>query len=147
MKPRELRALAFSALAGILASNDASACAVGVTGLSLGPINPLHGQAVTGAGRITVACDPDTPYTLSLSTGVSGTWERHMAGPASTLLYNIYLDPLHSRVWGDGSLGSEAVGGTGSGESMVHDVYARVPAQPLAPGGHYVDTIVVTVTY
>lgn len=135
-------------LLGIVAYGDASACAVGVSGVSLGPINPLHGQAVTVAGRITVACDTETSYTVGLSTGVSGTWDRHMVGPAgSTLRYNLYLDPLHTRLWGDGSPGSETVKGVASGESMVHDVHARVPAQPLAPGGHYVDTIVVTVSY
>lgn len=136
-------------LAMLLAAcgGDVAACSISVVGAAFGPINPLHDQAATSVGNVTVNCEVDTPYDVALSTGAAGHWARHMTSGEHTLSYNLYRDALHTEVWGDGSGGTFTVAALAAGQPATHYVYGRVPAQPLARAGTYSDVVVVTVTF
>ena len=71
-----------------------------------------------------------------------------MTGGAQALLYNLYIDPAHSRVWGDGTNGSSTVSSTAVATSTAIPVYARAPARQtqLKPGS-YSDILWVSITY
>lgn len=137
-----LALLAAGALPGVSA-----ACTLAVTGVSFGPIDPLANQVTTSVGSVQVECPADTPYLVRLSTGASGSWSRTLSSGADSLAYNLFRDPTHVEVWGDGSGGSLTVSGLGSGSTQLHSVYGRVPAQPQARVGSYSDVVVVTLEF
>ncbi len=124
-----------------------AACTLAANGVAFGPIDPLTDQASTSVGSVQVDCPADTPYVIRLSTGAAGSWNRAMASGGDSLAYNLFRDPTHVEVWGDGSGGSLTVSGLGSGSTQVHSVYGRVPAQPQARVGSYGDVIVVTLEF
>jgi spore coat protein U-like protein len=72
------------------------------------------------------------------------------------LVYNIYTDPGHTSVWGDGSGGSNELNGSvglghGLGNNGTNTVnytsYGRITAGQDVLPGTYMDLLTVTVTY
>jgi spore coat protein U-like protein len=73
---------------------------------------------------------------------------RRLTSGANTLNYSLYTSGTYGTVWGDGTSGTAAVSGTGSGASQTFTVYGRIPSgQTSVPTGVYTDTVSVTVTY
>jgi spore coat protein U-like protein len=70
-----------------------------------------------------------------------------MTSGTHVLTYNLYLDPTHLTIWGDGSSGTGTVSGTGTGANVGTPVYGRIPPGQNASVGSYSDVITVTVTY
>ncbi len=135
---------------GVWASvqNDCSLSAApldfGATGLA------LANQPVDAQTSISVNCGQGVAYTLALDAGTSNgasVTNRRMTrdGGGDLLRYGLYRDAARTQVWGDS--GSDLQNGTGSGSSVSHTVYGRLPAQTLPPAGAYRDTITVTLTF
>jgi len=100
--------------------------------------------------NLTITCTPGTTYTLALDAG-TGTGStiaaRKMAGPGgNTLAYSLYRDTGRTQNWGN-TIGTDTVGGTGTGSGVTHTIYARLPAQTTPPVGAYASTVTVTVAY
>jgi spore coat protein U-like protein len=106
-------------------------------------------NAVSGQTSLTVACTRNTPYSISLDNGQTGTapTARKMKSAAgNTLTYGLYRDTGRSQIWGTAAA-SQGVTGTGSGSSVAVPVYGQVPAQSTPAPGVYTDRIVATIAY
>jgi spore coat protein U-like protein len=125
-----------------------SACTVSASGVIFGNYDTLSNVARVSTGDINVTCDLLTPpYTILLSPG-NGTYaSRAMSGGGTVLQYNLYTDPTHLIVWGDGTGGTSVGAGLATGANQVHTVYGRIPAAQNVPVGTYSDMIIVTVTF
>jgi spore coat protein U-like protein len=122
-----------------------ASCAVNAVGLNFGAYDIFDVQDTSITTDIGVTCDTDTSFEISLSAG-SGTFaSRTLANGARLLSYNLYVDPAHLTIWGDGSPGTATV--SGSGTSRNFTVYGRIPARQNASVGSYSDTITVTITF
>lgn len=92
-----------------------------------------------------ISCDAVVAFTVSLSTGSSGTYsQRRMTSGTAFLGYNLYVSALRTIVWGDGIT-------TGTVSTVDNNVdlpvYGRIPGLQNVPPGAYSDTIIVTVTF
>ena len=74
-----------------------------------------------------------------------------MQAQGSQLLYNIFLDAVHTVPWGNGSAGSVAVSSTVTGGgvtiSRAIPVFAEISARQQAVSGTYSDILVATVSF
>jgi spore coat protein U-like protein len=131
-----------------------STCSATATPLAFGAYTPGAGPLAQNS-TISVKCTKSTPYTISLNKGTTagGTVaQRLMAAPGGTLQYNLYTSATFASVFGDGTLGSVTVPGTGAGLATAHTVTVfgqlldSAFNQATVPGS-YTDTITVTVTY
>jgi spore coat protein U-like protein len=120
-------------------------CALNVVGLSFGAYDIFDTQDTNITTDIGVTCASDTSFEISLSAGTGTFASRTLVNGANLLSYNLYVDPAHLTIWGDGSPGTATV--SGSGTSRNFTVYGRVPARQNASVGSYSDTITVTITF
>lgn len=129
-----------------LAAQAAPECDVVVAFVDFGRLDARDDEAVTG--EVGVLCDAPTSFALALSEGLGSFKGRRMHGPGGARLqYNIYLDPGHRRIWGDGvSAGTAMLTGRNNGRRRtLLPVYPLVPRGQSRPAGSYHDTLVVTV--
>ncbi|MBL7249291.1 spore coat protein U domain-containing protein [Alloalcanivorax marinus] len=128
-----------------LAAAPALACSVTSTGLRFGTIDPLAGQAATATASVNVDCPEAGGYTLTVSPGHGDYAERYLLAGERRLFYNVYADPAHGQVVGDG--GGVSVAVSGDGPATTHTLHGLMPAQPGAVPGVYTDQLVITVSY
>lgn len=128
----------------------AANCLVSATTLDFGTAGVL-GANIDASNSISVTCTQGTPWTAGLNGGLTsgGTVSmRKMSGSGgATINYTIYKDSARTQVWGDGTLGTQLVSGTGSGSAQAQTGFGRVPPQATPAAATYTDTIVVTVTF
>jgi len=139
-------------------------CSHTVTNVVFGTYNQLSATPTDSTGQVTVACTlvpkaeaANVGYTISLSTGLSGTsTARTMLSGVNFLVYNLYTTSAFAQIWGDGLNGTAVLTGTmklgrsaGSNytDSRIHTIYGRIPPLQDVLPGLYADSIVVTVTY
>lgn len=138
----------------------ALSCSVAATGINFGIYDPLAALADASTGSLRVTCmgppgqARQLAFQVSLDAGLSGRFAmRTMRSGANVLAYNIYWDPQHTAIAGDGSGGSQTgtlgpiVTDRGLSASATATLYGLVPAgqDPLA--GSYGDVLTVTVSY
>lgn len=126
-------------------------CTVSTTAVDFGSIDTLNSTATDSTGSLSVTCTNGTPWSASAAAG-SGTGataaSRKMSSGLNTLEYSLYTNPERSSVWGDGTLSTAAITGSGTGLVQTSTIYARVPGgQTSAPAGTYADTVAITVSY
>lgn len=136
----------------LVAGATAASCTVNASSLGFGSFSPLTLAAVDSTGGITVNCTDVSSYSISLSTGGSGTYNpRQMVAGGNFLDYNLYRDAAFLEIWGDGNSGSFTVSLSNpvNGQNNLHTLYGRIPlaGQRAAHPGTYGDNITVTVTY
>ena len=138
-------AFAFLILA---APASAASCSVSPQQLSLGRYDPFASAPQDAVTSIAISCDVETSVVIAIGPGNGDYGARTMTGGAQALPYNLYIDPAHSRVWGDGTNGSSTVSSTAVATSTAIPVYARAPARQtqLKPGS-YSDILWVSITY
>lgn len=145
---KRVRKLAAALLLAFAAGGAEAACTVSAQSVIFGNYDVFSGQPLDGIGNIAITCDIATPYTLSLSTGSSGSFAlRALANAGYRLNYNLFVDAAHATVWGDGSGGSAIASAGGSASTGNHTVYGRIPAGQNATVGSYSDSVTVTVSY
>jgi len=140
----------------------AADCSVTAVGVNFGIYDPYVTAPDDSVGEIRVTCTHlsgppfDVRYTVTLSTGSSGTYApRRLRAGTALLGYNLWSDPARSSPWGNGSAGTVIVTGlmkVGPGvgnrvRTTVHPIYGRIPAMQDAAEGNYLDSIVATLTY
>jgi spore coat protein U domain-containing protein, fimbrial subunit CupE1/2/3/6 len=105
--------------------------------------------AVNQSSTIVIQCTNTTPYNIGLDAG-TGTGAtvavRKMKNGTASVNYSLYTDSGHNTVWGN-TIGTDAVGSTGTGANQSFVVYGQVPAQTTPAANAYADTITVTVSY
>jgi len=127
----------------------------GHAGIQPGDDPIAHFAQTDQLSRISIACSRNTRYTLYLDQGSvpgSSIASRLMAGSlpgnADKLLYQLFLDPSYSTVWGDGSSGSAgSAGGVGTGAAQVYTVYGRILPQDLPSADLYSSIITASLTF
>jgi len=132
-----------------------STCTIAANPLSFPTYYPGRG-GVTANTILSVRCSRGAPFSVAMDAGTGGAnlAQRLMSSGASRLQYNLYTNAARTTVWGDGTLSSATVSGTGrglaAGQAVIETVYGQVPDvsanQDLAPGV-YTDTVRVTVSY
>jgi spore coat protein U-like protein len=143
-----IRRLALAAVLLVVTSVSAQAfrtCSLSASNIAFGAFS---GSTLTTVGSITIVClgTGNANYTLTLSTGSSGTYlSRQMTNGPNILSYNLYKDPAFTQVFGDGTGGSTSISGLASGpDTALVAVYGRLPAQTIPAAGAYSDTITAT---
>lgn len=126
-------------------------CTVVATNLAFGNYVPTAGAALTGTSTINVFCTSGTTYTILLSVGSGGGTfaTRDMANGTNLMTYNLYTSAARTTIWGDGTLSTGTVGGTGVGllTASPNTVFGSIPISQDLPAGTYQSIITVTVNY
>lgn len=133
-------------------------CTVSALALAFGAYDTVNN--LNGTTSITVSCDNINqgtggvvPYTVALSSGSGSYAARQMLSGSNVLLYNLYTDPTHTTVWGDGTSGTRTVSGSFTNppksQSATLTVYGLIPGPQNVAAGTYTTTapIVITVSY
>ncbi|SED33925.1 Spore coat protein U (SCPU) domain-containing protein [Rhizobiales bacterium GAS188] len=123
-------------------------CRVTTSNLNFGAVGVIaaNSDASTNLGPV---CTNGTPYTIGLDGGLSGATnptQRKMTNGAPFVLYGLYQDAARSQAFGN-TIGTNTVGGTGTGLSQTVSVFGRVAPQATPAPGTYSDTITVTLTF
>lgn len=130
----------------LVTASVVAACNVSTSPVAFGAYNPTAGTNLDGTGTVSVTCTNGTSYTVALDGGSQAdVTARAMSDGANGLSYQLYSDPARTSVWGMN--GAELVSATGTGSSVDHTVYGRIPSGQTPPAGSYSDTVNVTVTY
>lgn len=153
----------FACLASAPLAYAADTCFVSATPVAFGVYDTVASSPTAGTGQITVDCqgNKEVPVVIALSAGNGSYAARSMASPLDALQYNLYLDTGYTRVFGDGSGGSEVAacttgvtaGGctgsnpTGTYKRIVLPFFGRIPALQNVASGNYSDSIQVTITF
>lgn len=142
----------------------AAGCSVSTTGMSFGLYQPLTfagkltSQPVTSNTTLRLSCRGIVTgggYTIGLGPSSAGSGDRintrylANASGGEPIAFNIYQDPNHLTLWGDGVTGAVLSGTILAGDSNPeHVVYGTIPSgQNSLRAGSYSDTLVVTLTY
>jgi spore coat protein U-like protein len=120
-------------------------CTAQTTSVAFGTYDPFANVPADTTGSVSVACDGAATYSIAISTGASGSFNRVMSSGSGQLAYGLHADAARSIVWGDGSGGSSRVDHAGTGSADV--IYGRIPARQNVRAGSYVDALVVTVDF
>jgi len=133
-------------------------CEVSADDVDFGDYNPLDTAPRTAVGEVEVRCFSalallNTTFTLTLSAGASGSQAaREMRFGAHALHYNLYKEPTHATIFGNGAGGTYApsvhvVLGVLSSHTYPYPVYAKLPAGQIAPAGDYADVITALIVF
>lgn len=139
-------------LAGFLAAFaateplQAARCEIFPESVSFGAYDPSESGDLDGVGNISINCDEEVSFTISLSAGTGGSYSsRRMTSGVDQMAYNLFTSTKRIIVWGDGSERSDVV--SGRFQTAEIPVYGLIPARQNIPAGSYGDTIVVTISY
>lgn len=125
-------------------------CTITASDLAFGVYSTISGGALDGSSTIQVRCTLNAAYSVSLNAGATAGGSipaRLMADGASTLGYNLYTTNARTTVWGDGTGGSSAVAGTGTGLAANLTVYGRIAGAQNVAAGSFSDTVIATINF
>ncbi|MDN4058445.1 spore coat U domain-containing protein [Massilia sp. YIM B02769] len=123
-------------------------CVINASNLAFGASTVLTGTVRANAA-LSVQCTANNAYRISLNGGLNGTVAaRRMRNPSTgeMVLYAISGTP-DGPVWGDGSLGTSMVTGTGTGAVQSVPIFGSVPKQTTPSPGDYKDTVTATIYF
>jgi spore coat protein U-like protein len=125
-------------------------CTITVNDLDFGTVSDLV-ASVDGATTGTVTCTGVAPVSIAFDAGTGGSstyGTRQMASGGETINYNLYREPTHTEVLGDGTGGTFVIELTSTGGADGFSVYARTaPGQNPKPAGAYTSTVTATVSF
>ena len=131
-------------------SSAAAQCTVNVLPVNFGAfahlINPLYAN-----GQVSIQCTPAASVTIQLDAGIhaNGVFIRRKLSTASgkTLKYNLFTDPAHVLIWGDGTGTSSVVAGIAGIRPLIVNIYGRIKGAQTGYVGSYSDSITVSVLW
>jgi spore coat protein U domain-containing protein, fimbrial subunit CupE1/2/3/6 len=117
--------------------------------------DPIGGGAATASAKMTIACDAasTTGVTIALDAGAhagpaAAPWRRMVnASGGETLNYNVYTDPAHATIWGDGTSGTAVQSHAQDAGTFVLTLYGLIPGGQSVAAGSFSDTITATLTF
>jgi spore coat protein U-like protein len=142
-------ATALSAQAQIRGRNT---CRIGnPEGIGFGAYTDGQTTPALGVLSIVLSCKGDAIYVDAVVTGGAGEnsgdmLDRRMRGkknPDVLLRYQLYVDSARTRVFGDGTRGTEGL--VFPQQQRTQHIYAEMPGGQSGPEDDYSDTIVITV--
>lgn len=125
-------------------------CTLTATPANFGSFNPASQLSGDVVAEIILGCPLDTPYTIMIDAGrYSGgnfsSRKLKVADGGDVLLYNYYIDPTYTKIWGDGTGGTSLQSGTiRAGENRRFYAYSRLTGLQNPRGGIYRDQVIVT---
>ncbi len=123
----------------------AQSCILSVAPVVFGNYQPYATAPLDSTGRVTANCSDGVSAMVAMNPGLGGNFAgRRMQGPGGSLAYQLYANPAHNMVWGDGTAGSVLAPLSSSGGVTI---YGRMPAGQIAAAGAYSDTILVTISF
>ena len=128
-------------------------CIVRAGPIDFGAYEQFDPGETTAIGRILVNCQGNNSRFLkvSFSAGASGNfYDRVMYGGRNGALhYNLYIDPAHRFVAGDGSIGTSPLrfSFTTQNDHIIFPYFAAIPPRQSAPAGEYTDEIRVEIEF
>jgi spore coat protein U-like protein len=121
-------------------------CSVQLQGVSFGTVDVTRREESTGSIR--VSCDRAQAFLVEIGGPLSGGQRRMQAAGGASLRYELYGDPGHHHVLGDGlTIGAPLGGASDGAQAQTFTVYGVVPPQPGTPPGAYFDAPVVTLAF
>lgn len=154
-----MRALTLLTLALWLAATAATAqptappqkCRIDVVDADFGTYSTLSPSPDMATATFLVVCTPPAlgqQVLLSISAGRSGRFlDRAMTHGYRELHYNLYAEPSHQRVVGDGSNGTVRLTSTRGRGGGVFRAYGLIPAGQAVSSGNYSDNLHVEVEF
>ncbi len=130
-------------------------CKIATTPVNFGSYDVFSKFVMDSTGTITVTCNnPEKKpinITITLSAGGSGSFNpRQMLSSSGSdrLNYNLYSNPSHTVIWGDGTGGSSFVSSMVDRTTTFNSlVYGRIlPGQNVGVG-NYSDMLTATVNW
>lgn len=124
-------------------------CTLSATSINFGTTGLLS-TGMSANGSLTATCTLNIPYSIALSAGTVGPINdrgMQISSTANIVRYGLYQDSNYSTPWGDGTSGTSAYSGTGTGNAQLITVYGYVPVQTSSAPGSYSDTVTATITY
>ena len=157
MRPLTLFALCVVLAPGELRAADpiqsAASCNVIISPIVFPGYDAITRGAANAIGTVTIVCPPGTASVsprIVMTNGRSGRFsDRRMMSGADSLRYNLFLEPSHVRVIGDGTDGSVALTSANirSQGRSVYTIYGVIfPGQSVSPG-QYSDDITVQLEF
>lgn len=139
-------------------AQDGSGCAFSqVVGLNFGTYDVMAPTPTDAVGSFSFTCRGggsgsfnNIPVTISLSRGNSDSYNpRRMRFESSNLEYNLYLDAARSRIWGDGTGGSNQRGPFVPGNNVNNtiEIFGRIPPDQWVMAGQYRDELTITIQF
>lgn len=142
---------AFVATLTLLPVQGAAAeCRLSAAPVVFGSYSPLDAAPATGEGEIRIACTQGIGYRITLDAGHGSTpGMRGMTavGEAGRLLYNLFLDSAHQRIWGDGTGASMVFQGVGTGRPDSIPIYGLIFPNQSVHIGAYRDFVTVILEF
>ena len=138
-----------AAAPGAKAPGEAS-CTIETRPLSYGNFDPAANAEVDAVAQVIYTCNNQAKkIRIDMSSGTSNSFDRRMSNGGYDLFYNIYLDPTHRTVWGDGVLGTDVYyeNNPPNGTPVVVLAYGRIPARQDPAPGQYVDVLTVRILF
>ena len=120
----------------LVTANVVGECTVSATDMDFGQVtSSIESRPVESIGVITMNCTNNLNYAIALDAGQgsAATVAMRMLTRLDTpylLRYSLYVDRLHRRMWGDGTLGTETVHDRGTGHAQTFTVHGQIPPQP-----------------
>ncbi len=128
-----------------------SQCNITATNIDFGTTTGQDIQPLTATGTLHAQCTNQDSYSISLDGGGNNNiMNRTMlrsGSSAGPIAYQLYLDPAHTQIWGDGTGGTGVATGVGTGDFGSYTVYGVVTQQSAPQPGSYSDTITATITF
>ncbi len=123
------------------------ACTINITGVNFGSYDVFSNAASDSTGDIDVNCPSGVGYTIGLSAGNGTHEQRGMSSGTHMLNYNLYTAANREFVWEDATSSGATVSGSGTGMSVNHVVYGRIPPRQNVRAGSYSDTVNLIITF
>lgn len=132
----------------LVLSQEALSCQTTATGVAFGQYDAITNQPTTGMGTIRLNCPSPAVVRLSAGMHSQGGFATRILASADRsdhVRYNLYLDPMGIRIWGDGAANT-FVQQVPNGNSDLQ-IYAVVPGGQRIGAGSYHDMITVIVDW
>jgi spore coat protein U-like protein len=135
------------AIVFVFIGQQARACMINITGVNFGSYDVFSNAASDSTGNIDVNCPSGVGHTLGLSAGNGSYEQRSMSSGTHTLNYNLYTAANREFVWENATTSGATVSGSGTGTSVNHVVYGRIPPRQNVRAGSYSDTVNLIITF
>ncbi len=138
-------------LAAALSVEAQGTCKISTTPVSFGTYNVFATTPLDTTGSVTYRCVPPvTGITIVLSRGSSSTFSpRTLVKGTESLNYNLYLDAARTRIWGDGTGGTQVFSDPNpqNNQDVTVTIFGRILAGQDVSAGTYADTVTATITF